>query len=219
MISDGGANTSIRVLVVDDHEMVGQSIAEVINAAEGMEAVGVAVDTGPAKAAVDQLDPDVVLMDYEMPSGDGITAAGEIKAKHPNVKILILTGHDVDEIVPRAISEGCDGFLHKASSVAETVDAVRLAAAGEAVFSPDDLIRAVRRIRQPSRLVGDLTEREIEVLELMTGGVSTKGMAAQLYISENTVRTHVRHILEKLDAHSKLEAVSIALREGIVAAP
>ena len=118
-------------------------------------------------------------------------------------------------MVTRAITEGCDGFLSKSAGVEEMISAIRRAHAGEAVFTRNDLTRATRRMQSggPPTV---LSERELEVLRCMVDGASTASIAASLYISLHTVRSHVRHILEKLGAHSKLEAVSIALRDGIV---
>jgi DNA-binding NarL/FixJ family response regulator len=193
-------------------------MGKVINATEGMEVVGAADDSELAQRLAARLHPDVVLMDYNLPSADGIACGGELKRRHPDLKVLILTGQDTDEVVSRAINEGCDGFISKTAGVDELVDAVRRAHAGEPVFSVAELSRAVQRLRKrggPSML----SKRELDVLRLMAEGASTAELARQLFISVHTVRSHVRHILEKLGAHSKLEAVSIALREGIISAP
>ncbi len=209
---------TVRILVVDDHEMVAQSLARVINATDGFEVVGLAADVGAALDSFSDTEPDVVLMDYELPSGDGITAASEMKVRRPQAKVVMLTGHDSDKVVARAIKEGCDGFIPKTAEVHVVIDAIRKAAEGEAVFSADQLSRAVHELASTDQ-PDSLSDRELDVLRLMAAGVSTADIAAELYISAHTVRTHVRHILEKLGAHSKLEALSIGVRKGIVEIP
>jgi DNA-binding NarL/FixJ family response regulator len=205
----------IRVVVVDDHSMVADALGAVVNAQAGMILVGTADDIDHAWAVVEREHPHVVLMDYNLPSGDGVTCAGQMKTRHPDLRILILTGDDTDDVVTRAITDGCDGFLRKTTGMKEMVDAIRRAHAGEAVFSPTDLTRAVRQVRS-GHPPSDLSARELEVLRGLVDGRSTAEIGEQLFISVHTVRSHVRHILEKLDAHSKLQAVTIALRDGII---
>ncbi|MBI2704576.1 MAG: response regulator transcription factor [Actinobacteria bacterium] len=211
-------DAAIAVLIVDDHAMVAESVAKVVNATPAMAVVGIATDAAEAQDAAARLEPDVVLMDYNLPSSDGVTCAVEMKARRPELRVLILTGYDTDDVVSKAINEGCDGFISKTAGVAEMVDAIRRANAGEAVFTVAELSRAVRRLRRSGGPT-ELSDRELDVLRLMASGASTADLASELYISVHTVRSHVRHILEKLGAHSKLEAVSIALREGIISMP
>ena len=209
------ASETIRVVIVDDHEMVARAIESFLNAQDGIEVVGTAADVDAGRAVVDREQPDVVLMDFKLPSGDGVTLAAALKDKHADLRVLILTGQHSDDVVTRAITEGCDGFLSKSAGVEEMIDAIRRAHGGEAVFTRNDLTRATRRMQSggPPTV---LSERELEVLRCMADGASTAAIAESLYISLHTVRSHVRHILEKLGAHSKLEAVSMALRDGIV---
>lgn len=206
----------IRTLVVDDHLMMAEGLRAAISTEPDLEVVGVAHDVPEAYELVEQLKPDVVLMDYSMPSGDGLSCAQKLKADHPDLRVLIVTGHHDDSIVVRAVEEGCDGFLRKTASVDEVVAAVRRVHSGEAVFSARDLALVVRRMRTKDRDITALTDREIEVLQRMANGASTEAMAEGLFVSTHTVRSHVRHILSKLGAHSKLEAVAIAIREGLV---
>jgi DNA-binding NarL/FixJ family response regulator len=207
---------SISVLVVDDHKMMAEGLRAAVASEPGVQVVGVARDIPEARALVDQLVPDVVLMDYALPSGTGFDIAQLIKQDHPSVKIIILTGQRDDSLVVRAVEMGLDGFLRKTASIEDVIAAVRQAHAGEAVFSPRDLTLVMQQVRTAGRSPTDLTERELEVLQLMAGGASTDTMASTLYVSAHTIRSHVRHILEKLGAHSKLEAVAMAIREGLV---
>jgi DNA-binding NarL/FixJ family response regulator len=206
----------IRVLVVDDHQMMGEGLRAAVATEPGIEVIGVAGDLPQSRAMADRLRPDVVLMDYSLPSGTGFDCAQLLKQDHPEVKIIILTGHRDDTLVVRAVELGLDGFLRKTSSIDEVVAAVRQAHAGDAVFSPQDLTLVMRQVRRAGKSPTDLTEREVEVLHLMASGASTEVMASTLFVSAHTIRSHVRHILEKLGAHSKLEAVAIAIRERLV---
>jgi DNA-binding NarL/FixJ family response regulator len=208
----------IRVVVVDDHSMVADALTAVVGSQADMAVVGTAGDVDEAWACVELEHPDLVLMDYHLPSGDGVTCAAAMKERYPELRLLILTGQEANDVVTRAITSGCDGFLRKTASVQEMVAAIRRAASGDPVFLPSDLAQAVRRVRS-GRTPRELSERELEVLRCMVDGQSTTEIAGSLFISLHTVRSHVRHILEKLQAHSKLEAVSIALREGIVTFP
>lgn len=206
----------IRVLVVDDHQMMAEGLRAAVASEPGLEVIGVARDIPEARSLANQLEPDVVLMDYSLPSGTGFETSQMLKQDHPGVKIIILTGHRDDTLVVRAVEMGLDGFLRKTASIEDVIAAVRQAHAGEAVFSPRDLTLVMRQVRTAGKSPTDLTDRELEVLQLMAGGASTDSMASTLFVSAHTIRSHVRHILEKLGAHSKLEAVAVAIREGLV---
>jgi len=206
----------IRVLVVDDHQMMAEGLRAAVATEPGLTVVGVARDVSEARSLAAELRPDVVLMDYSLPSGTGFDSAQLLKQDNPNVKVIILTGHHDDTLVIKAVELGLDGFLRKTASIDAVVAAVRQAHAGEAVFSPRDLTLVMRNVRKAGKSPTDLTDREIEVLQLMANGASTETMATSLFVSAHTIRSHVRHILEKLGAHSKLEAVAMAIREGIV---
>jgi DNA-binding NarL/FixJ family response regulator len=210
------ATDVIRVLVVDDHQMMGEGLRAAVAAEPGVEVVGVAGDLSDARAMAERLRPDVVLMDYSLPSGTGFDSAQVLKQDHPEVKIIILTGQRDESLVVRAVELGLDGFLRKTASIDDVIAAVRQAYAGDAVFSPQDLTLVMRQVRSAGKSPTDLTQREIEVLHLMASGASTETMASTLFVSAHTIRSHVRHILEKLGAHSKLEAVAIAIRERLV---
>ena len=213
----GPRDRPVRVLVVDDHQMMAESLAAVLGSEADVEVVGVAATAAEGFDAATTLTPDVVLMDFRLPDGDGAGATEAIRQALPAVQVVMLSGYVDDATLSRAVNAGCAGFVHKTADVDTLLDAVRRADAGEPVFSADDLSRLVRHLHDDARPVGsDLTTRELEVLQLLAEGATTERLAEQLFISKHTARSHVRNILAKLDAHSKLEAVAIAARAGIV---
>jgi two-component system response regulator DevR len=162
-------------------------------------------------------EPDVVLMDYELPDGDGAVATERIKAEVPATQVVMVTSFDDETVLVRAIEAGCSGFITKHKAIQEVSSAVRAAHAGEALISPSMLARLLPRLRQNPRGLGaDLTPREVEVLKLLADGVSNQQIAEKLVLSMHTVRNHVQNVITKLGAHSKLEAVATAVREGII---
>jgi DNA-binding NarL/FixJ family response regulator len=169
--------------------------------------------------AAEQTRPDIAIVDYLLPDGDGVGAATEILTVSPTTRILMLTGVHDEGLLRLAINAGCAGFLTKDAASAELVAAVRQVAAGEA-YVPSHLLGTllVRLSRTDQTLGHDLTKREREVLVLVASGTPTSDIAAQLFVSVNTVRNHVQRTLLKLSAHSKLEAVAIAVREGVIEA-
>lgn len=207
---------AIRVLIVDDHKLMAESLAAALTTEPDLWVVGIASTSSEAVAVVEEEKPSVVLMDFRLPDADGAMAAAEIRMVAPQAKVVMLTGYDDDTALSRAIDAGCAGFIHKSADLGTVVDAVRRAHAGEPVFSATDLSRLVRQLRGEAGLGGDLTGREREVLQLLAQGMPTDALADRLYISKHTARSHVRNILAKLGAHSKLEAVAIALRSGLV---
>ena len=211
------SNTPIRVVVVDDHEMFVQGLATVLGADPGINVVATAGTVEDGCAAVRMHSPDVVLMDFELPDGNGATATERIKAENPGAQVVMVTSFDDETILVRAIEAGCSGFITKHKAVQEVAQAVRAAHAGEALISPSMLARLLPKLRQSPRGIGaDLTPREVEVLRLLADGVSNQQMAEKLVLSLHTVRNHVQNVIQKLGAHSKLEAVATAVREGII---
>ena len=210
----------IRVLVCDDHRVVAEGLAMLLEAQPDIEVVGVTGTVAGVCELAASLRPDVVLMDYALPDGDGVAATAAIKAARPEVKVVMLTSFvDVDVLVA-AIDAGCAGFVTKHKAADELTTAVRLAAAGEALVSPDMMARLLPRLRPSYHGVGsDLTPREREVLGLLAQGQSKEAIAQRLFLSANTVRNHIQNILGKLGAHSRLEAVATATREGLIRRP
>ncbi|GAA0902625.1 MULTISPECIES: response regulator [Streptomyces violaceusniger group] len=218
--------TTIRVLIADDQMMVRQGFTVLLNAEPDMEVVGQAVDGADAIAQVAQLAPDVVLMDIRMPGVGGIEATRRLtEPADATVKVLVLTTFDLDEYVYEALRAGASGFLLKDASADELAHAVRVVAAGDALLAPNitkRLIGEFSRVtaaapRGPLRArVGDLTERETEVLTLIAQGLSNAEIAARLVVAEQTVKTHVSRILFKLGLRDRTQAAVFAYESGLV---
>ena len=211
---------TVRVLIVDDHRMFAESLARLLGDEDGIEVIGVAASSEEGVDAVQRLKPDVVLVDYRMPDRDGVETAATIKELDPSCMVVMLTGSEDDRVLLGAIDAGCSGFLTKDRAAGEVARAVRAAASGEALISPAQLARLLPRLSSKHTEVGtDLTRRELELLTHLARGSSNKAIAADLHLSLNTVRNYVQSVLTKLDAHSKLEAVATAVREGIIDYP
>ena len=212
--------STITVLVVDDHLMFAQSLARLLVDQDDITVVGVAASGREGIDLAIQHHPRVVLLDYELPEGDGVQVALEMKRHDPSIMVVMLTAFTEDRILLAAIEAGCSGFLTKDRAASEVATSVRSAAAGEAVISPALLARLLPRLNGAHRSVGDdLTDRERELLSHLAAGATNKAIAAELHLSVNTVRNYVQSVLTKLGAHSKLEAVSTAVREGIIRYP
>lgn len=207
----------IRVLLVDDHAMVVQGFTAALSGFEDILVVGSAATAADADTAARDLAPDVVLLDFGLPDGDGATVARHIRDARPATKVVMVTQFVDESIVLRAVEAGCSGYVTKTEQVEQLVDAIRSAHAGEALISPAMLTRLLPRLRRTYRGIGtDLTPREQDVLGLLATGRSNQAIADELLLSLNTVRTHVQNVLTKLGAHSKLEAAAIAAREGLI---
>lgn len=211
---------TIGVLIIDDHRMFAESLARLLGGEEGIAVLGTAAGWSEGIELADRLRPQVVLVDYQMPEQDGVAIAAEIKRRDPKIMVVMLAGSAEDRVLLAAIDAGCSGFLTKDRAAAEVVDAVRAAASGEAFISPPLLARLLPKLSSTHRALGaDLSERECEVLAFLARGWTNKVIASELHLSVNTVRNYVQSVLSKLGAHSKLEAVSIAMREGIIDYP
>ncbi|MCW2793539.1 MAG: response regulator transcription factor [Nocardioides sp.] len=206
-----------RVLVVDDHEVLASSLAHVLDAEPDLVTVGVAGTLARARVLVATTAPDVVLLDHRLPDGDGVAAIGELRALRPGIQVVVLTASAADHVLVSAIEAGAAGFVSKTRPLAELTAAVRAAATGEAVISPELLARLLPRLHRTGRARHqELTEREREVLGLLAEGLSNAAIAEVLTVSVHTVRNHVANLSAKLGAHSKLEALSVAVREGLL---
>ncbi len=214
----------IRVLIADDQQMVRQGFTVLLNTQPDIEVVGQAVNGFEAVEKVDELPPDVVLMDIRMPELDGIEATARVTAAHPEVKVLVLTTFDLDEYVYEALRAGASGFLLKDASAEQLAEAVRVVAAGDALLAPGVTRRLIAefsrldpRPRTPlRRKVGDLTERETEVLSLIAQGLSNAEIAVRLVVAEQAVKTHVGRILVKLGLRDRTQAAVFAYESGLV---
>lgn len=208
---------TIRVLLLDDHQMFVDSVARLLAREEDIEVVGVTGTMTEAIGMAAQTRPDVVVVDYRLQDGDGVEAARRIRAASPASQILMLTGMPDPRILVEAIDAGCCGFVTKDKALDQLIHAVRLANAGESYIEPSALASLLPRLRSGHHVVGsDLTPREREVLQLMAEGLDNEAIAGRLILSVHTIRNHVQNILVKLDAHSKLEAVAVATREGLL---
>ncbi|HEU0243290.1 MAG TPA: response regulator transcription factor [Candidatus Limnocylindrales bacterium] len=218
----------IRVLLVDDQHLVRIGFRMILADEPDIEVVGDAPDGRAAIDAVTRLHPDVVVMDLRMPTMDGVEATRRIATRAADgaaPRVLILTMFDADEYVVEALRAGASGFLLKDVPPAEFVDAIRLIAAGDALLAPSVTRRLLDRLRDrlPVAVDGvldgrlqDLTERELEVLTLIARGKSNREIADALVLAEPTVKTHVSHVLDKLDLRDRAQAVVLAYEAGLV---
>lgn len=203
-----------RVLIVDDHAMVASGLQAALDEEHDLEVVATAGSIAEAVAAVDRHRPDIVLMDFRMGDGDAADGMAALVGAGHDVPVVVVSGHADVRSVQRAVEAGCAGYLLKDQAIEELAAAVRAVCGGGAVFAPAVLPAVLgRRTAGPGH---DLTPREAEVLQLLADGASTADIAGTLFLSTNTVRNHVQRVLGKLGAHSKLEAVAIGLREGLV---
>jgi DNA-binding NarL/FixJ family response regulator len=209
--------TATRVVIVDDHDVLASGLAHVMAGHQDLECVGVATTLEEGRRLVDEHTPDVLLLDQRLPDGDGVAAIPEFLVNHPELRIVVLTGNATDSVLVRAIEGGAAGFVVKNRSLGEVLSAVRAAASGEAVISSELLVRLLPRLTGEAGTRHEaLTEREREVLELLADGLTNVAIAERLVVSVHTVRNHVANLSSKLGAHSKLEALSIAVREGLL---
>ncbi|MDT0202094.1 response regulator transcription factor [Nocardioides sp. AE5] len=217
-----GEAEPIRVLVVDDQELFRRGLTMLLGVEPGIEVVGEAGDGIEGTELAASVAPDVVLLDVRMPKRTGIEACVEIKQTVPSAKIIMLTVSDEEADLYEAVKNGASGYLLKDSSIEEVAQAVRVVADGQSLISPSMAVKLIDEFKQMSRPERDpvpglrLTERELEVLRLVAKGLNNRDIARQLYISENTVKNHVRNMLEKLQAHSRMEAVMYAVREKLL---
>ena len=213
---------TLRLLLADDQELIRSGLRLVLEA-NGFDVVGEAADGQEAVAHGVRLRPDVALVDIRMPVMDGIEAVGLLAQRAPDVRTLVLTTYDLDEYVYAALQAGASGFLLKSTPTPQLVQGVRLIADGGALLAPDLTRRLVERhlaATPPGDVVPPalraLTDREREVLTHVARGLSNADIAAQLYIGEATVKTHVNHMLSKLGLRDRVQAVVLAYESGLV---
>ncbi|HEV7196091.1 MAG TPA: response regulator transcription factor [Pedococcus sp.] len=209
----------IRVLIVDDHEVLSASLAHVLDGEADIVAVGQAATLAQARARIVSASPDVLILDRRLPDGDGVDALAELKSLRPRMNVLVLTAASSDDVLVRALEAGAAGFLSKTRSLAEVTTAVRTANQGEVSISPEMLARLLPKLTRVPGPDPALTRREQEVLGMLAHGLSNAAIAAELSVSVNTVRNHVANLSAKLGAHSKLEAMSIAIQRGLLSGP
>src|SRR5881409_2523211 len=215
---------SVRVLIVDDQALVRTGFRMILEAEEDIEVVGEAADGIEAIAEARQLTPDVVLMDVRMPELDGIEATRRLLGNGPvETKVVMLTTFDMDEYVYDALRAGASGFLLKDVPPEQLVDGIRADAKGDALLAPSVTRRVIEEfVRRPPQSVrtqppelAELTARELEVLKLIARGLSNAEIAKELFVSDTTVKTHVAHVLTKLDVRDRVQAVVLAYECGL----
>ena len=215
----------IRVLVVDDQELFRRGLTMLLSVEDDIEVIGEASDGSAAATMAASTAPDVILMDVRMPKLTGIEACVAMKDAAPHARIIMLTASDEEADLYEAVKNGASGYLLKDSSIDEVAQAIRVVAEGQSLISPSMAIKLLDEFKQMSRSDRNtvptprLTERELEVLRLVATGLNNREIAKQLFISENTVKNHVRNILEKLQLHSRMEAVMYAVREKLLDIP
>ena len=212
---------TIKVLIADDHDAIRFGLRSILANADGIEVVGEAADGAAAVRQAKALRPDVTLMDIRMPGVDGIAATRELVTEGLS-QVLVLTTFDLEEYVQGALRAGAAGFLLKSVESSRLVEAVKLVAAGDGVLAPQvtrQLIKAFTAATpEPApapRGLGDLTEREREVLGCLAEGLTNAQIGTRLYIGETTVKTHVSRVLGKLDLHSRVQAAIVAQENGL----
>ena len=225
---DDGSTTagteSITVVIADDHALFRRGLTMVLESEPDIEVVGEANDGHEAVTLAEKYMPDLVLMDVRMPGRGGIDAAQAIKDAVPHTKILMLTISDEEEDLYDAIKVGASGYLLKEISIEEVADSIRQVHAGQSLISPSmasklltEFAAMARKDEEKAQMpTPRLTDREMEVLTLVAQGLNNRDIAKELFISENTVKNHVRNILEKLHLHSRMEAVVYAVREKLL---
>jgi two-component system, NarL family, response regulator LiaR len=206
---------AIRVLLVDDHPVVRQGLRALLSTQDGIDVVGEAGDGEAAVAAAERLLPDVVLMDVVMPGIDGVEALRRIGGRRPQTRVVMLTSYADERRAMEAVDAGASGFLLKDASPRDVVAAIRAAHRGEAILHPSVAAKLLAERRRPPAAHADLTARELEVLRLIARGLPNKQIAAELHVSEKTVKTHVSAILRKLAVADRTHAAMYAVRERL----
>jgi DNA-binding NarL/FixJ family response regulator len=209
----------IKIVIVDDHPVVREGIGAMLKREPDFKIVGEASNGQEAIEKARELSPDVMLMDLRMPEVDGVEAITRIKAEKPEIKFIILTTYSDDEYIFRGIAAGARAYLLKDAPRDELFKAIRAVSRGESLIQPVVASRLLDRLQELSKKspsVDTLSEREVEVLNLMAKGVSNKDIADQLSITQSTVKTHITSIFQKLDVTTRTEAVTTALKRGII---
>ena len=207
-------SSTVRVVIADDHPVVRAGLRGMLEPEPDIEVVGEATNGREAVSLVGRLEPEVVLMDLQMPELDGVAATTQIRDRYPETNVLVLTTFDTDADITRAIGAGATGYLLKDAPRQDLFRAIRAAARGESVLTPAVASRLMSKMRGPAEQ--SLSEREIEVLTQVADGKSNKDIASKLYISEATVKTHLVHIFGKLGVDDRTAAVTVALERGII---
>ncbi|TMG60302.1 MAG: response regulator transcription factor [Chloroflexi bacterium] len=211
-----GDDHPTRVLIVEDHRVVAEGLAALINHQADMKVVGSVGTVAECIPAAAELNPDVVLVDFRLPDGSGPDAAAAIRGIRPAAKMIFLTREDTDAVRFAAVQSGASAFLHKSKAAADVVAAIRDVARGKMLITPRTIATLLTKRRSIEAQLERLTPREKEVLTLMAEGFPSRAIAAELGISYTTIRTHIRSLGSKLAVHSKLEAIVKARELGLI---
>lgn len=208
---------SIGVVVVDDHRLFVDGLTRLLDVEDDIEVLGSGATGREALALVERLRPRVLLLDFDMPEGNGVVTATEIKARWPQTMIVMISGSTDDSLLLRAIDAGCSGYLTKDRAASDVASAVRTVAAGEALLSPAAMARLLPRLPKSNRGMGsNLSERQLEVLAMLARGATNKTVAVAFSCSPEAARDEINDVITTLGAHSTLEAVATAIREGVI---
>jgi DNA-binding NarL/FixJ family response regulator len=211
-------DAKIRVLVADDHPMLREGLVAVLNTQQDFEVVGEAADGSEVVRLAERLNPDVILLDLEMPGVDGVAALEKLRSAGSEARTIVFTAYDTDERILGALRAGARGYLLKGASRTEIFDAIRTVHAGGSLLQPvvtNKLLQTMSREERREE-TEPLTPREIEVLALLSQGLQNKEISARLFISERTVKFHVSSLMHKLGAENRTEAVTVAAQRGLI---
>jgi DNA-binding NarL/FixJ family response regulator len=208
------------IVLVEDHTMVAEAFTAAFDREPDLAVVGLATSVAEAERVVNRTNPDLAVIDFRLPDGDGADAVLRVRQRCPDIRTLIVTSATDDRSLTRSLGVDADGYLLKDQPLEELLDGVRTVAAGGAAYAPALLVRLLQRSgRTATSHVPQLSDREGEVLHLLASGRSTAEMADELHLSVNTVRNHVQGVITKLGTHSRIEAVAVGVREGLIAPP
>jgi DNA-binding NarL/FixJ family response regulator len=212
-------SAKIRILVADDHPMLREGLVAVLSTQPDFDVVGEARDGSEVVRLAKRLEPDVILLDLEMPEGDGVAALERLREAGTEARAIVFTAYDTDERILRSLRAGARGYLLKGASRGEIFDAIRTVHSGGSLLQPGVTTRLLEHMSRERAQPEPLTPREREVLELISQGLSNSEIAERLFVTERTVKFHVSSILAKLGADNRTEAVAVATRQGLIRMP
>jgi two-component system response regulator DevR len=224
MVDTPGLTRPIRLFLLDDHEIVRRGIADLLSSAPDIEVVGEAATVAQALARIPACRPDVAVLDARLPDGSGIDVCREVRSRHPEIRCVILTSYDDDEALFAAVLAGASGYLLKQIRSSSLTDAIRAVAAGQSLIDPlltGKLLERLRRPAEPDSRISGLSERELEILDLIAEGLSNREIGQRLFLAEKTVKNYVSSLLSKLKLQRRTQAAVLRtqVRQGESGAP